>query len=273
MARRRRGKTQKSSSASGAGTSKKQTSTASGATEKKTPETESTKTTETVPKTTPPVEKVLVETVSSSSIHTSETSTSAESLPKEEHFDKKEEQNVEIKEESKKEKEEEPSVVQPEETVVTERVVLTMEDEAVEENLDSTSTPLTPSTTKTTTKPKEVTFEDDGERRLKEVFNTAKQDLQNAGFPGWMGAVFDPVRSKVLCPTLDVCSNVVPTVSSKIPFAPQVTATSLGIMCSVIKFGYGIVPHKEEEEVIVTFVKEAETTVEKEAIATTLPEQ
>jgi hypothetical protein len=80
---------------------------------------------------------------------------------------------------------------------------------------------------------------------LKEVMEQAKLDLKHAGFPGIMGSVFDPVRDKVLTPALGLSAKYVPTVAGKIPLVEKVGAHALGAVFGAIKFGYGILPHKE----------------------------
>mmetsp|Transcript_9496 Transcript_9496/g.10441 ORF Transcript_9496/g.10441 Transcript_9496/m.10441 type:complete len:260 (-) Transcript_9496:47-826(-) len=249
MARRRRGKTQKSS---GTASKKQNASTVASKTKS------SAATKEEKPKVAATTEKIVVETVSS---HTTETESSVEPLPKEPPVIKKE--TNAMMDESMKEMNS-SSVPVAKEKEAEETSEETKEEEPV--------------------KPKEVTFVEttrfniDEKERLKKVFDTAKKDLHNAGFPGLLGAVFNPVRSTVLSPTLEVCSNVVPAVSSKIPFAPQVSATSFGLVFNVIKFGYGIVPHNEEEEEVVLFSKSEETltsgtTFQKQSAIANMPEQ
>jgi hypothetical protein len=80
---------------------------------------------------------------------------------------------------------------------------------------------------------------------LKQVMEQAKLDLKHAGFPGIMGFVFDPVRDMVLTPALGLSAEIVPAVADKIPLAETVGAHALGAVFGAIKFGYGILPHKE----------------------------
>mmetsp|Transcript_11520 Transcript_11520/g.16125 ORF Transcript_11520/g.16125 Transcript_11520/m.16125 type:complete len:266 (+) Transcript_11520:19-816(+) len=255
MARRRRGKTQKSWGTA----SKKQTSSTADTAANKAKSRVATKEEKTEVAATK--EKIVVETVSS---HSTETEPSAESLPIEPPIRQKKEANAAI-DEAKKEVNS-SSVPVKKGTEVEEKPQETKEEE--------------PSKSKEVTFVETTRFNNDEKERLKKVFDRAKEDLQNASFPGLLGDVFNPVRSTVLSPTLNVCSNVVPAVSSKIPFAPQVSATSFGLMFDVIKFGYGIVPHNEEvvEEEVISFVKSEETlssgtTLQKESAMANMPEQ
>ena len=80
---------------------------------------------------------------------------------------------------------------------------------------------------------------------LKSVMEQAKTDLKNAGFPGFVGPVFDHVKGIILTPALDFSSEIVPPVANMIPFADEIGSAALGAIFGAIKFGYGVVPHKE----------------------------
>jgi hypothetical protein len=80
---------------------------------------------------------------------------------------------------------------------------------------------------------------------LRQVMEQAKLDLKQAGFPGIMGSVFNPVRDVVLTPALALSAEIVPAVADKIPLAGAVGAHALGAVFGAIKFGYDILPHKE----------------------------
>lgn len=78
---------------------------------------------------------------------------------------------------------------------------------------------------------------------LHQVMDQAKKDLQNAGFPGLVGEIFQPVRDTVLEPVLSETEKVLCFAEAHIPIG-DVTAFALQNVFGAIKAGYGMVPHK-----------------------------
>uniref|UniRef100_A0A7S4K1T7 sn-1-specific diacylglycerol lipase n=1 Tax=Odontella aurita TaxID=265563 RepID=A0A7S4K1T7_9STRA len=80
--------------------------------------------------------------------------------------------------------------------------------------------------------------------RLEDVLAGAEDDLLHAEFPGILGTAFSPIRDVVLSPVLGFASKVIPGVATKIPFADNVAAFTLGATFGIVKTAYGVVPHQ-----------------------------
>ena len=94
------------------------------------------------------------------------------------------------------------------------------------------------------------------------ALNDARQDVENASWPGLLGAVLNPVRDRLVAPAVGIASHVVPTVTSRIPFADGLTGGAIRLSCRTIKAVYGITPHNpslQEEASNVLYVDALDT--------------
>lgn len=71
----------------------------------------------------------------------------------------------------------------------------------------------------------------------------ARDDIENASWPGLLGTILAPMRDKVWTPALGLAQEVVPVVTKKIPFADSLAGSSIRFSSHVIKAAYGILPH------------------------------
>uniref|UniRef100_A0A7S1CXI7 sn-1-specific diacylglycerol lipase n=1 Tax=Cyclophora tenuis TaxID=216820 RepID=A0A7S1CXI7_CYCTE len=95
------------------------------------------------------------------------------------------------------------------------------------------------------------------------ALDDARQDLENASWPGLIGMVMNPVRDHIWSPALGVAQSVVPVVTDKIPFADPVAGTAIRLSTGAVKVAYGILPHSPsvQEGANRTLIADAKTVV------------
>lgn len=80
------------------------------------------------------------------------------------------------------------------------------------------------------------------------ALSDAREDLENASWPGIMGFVLNPVRDNIAGPLLGVAQVVVPAVTNKIPFADPLAGTAIRLSTGAAKIVYGVFPHAPSVE-------------------------
>lgn len=84
--------------------------------------------------------------------------------------------------------------------------------------------------------------------QTRSVLTQGRKDLKNAQPP--LGFLFEPLRKVVLDPSMALATIVVPGVVTAVPALDSLTATSIQIPFSVIKFGYGLLPFRSDAKEI-----------------------
>ncbi len=82
------------------------------------------------------------------------------------------------------------------------------------------------------------------------VLTDAKEDLENAEFPGFVGKVFNPLRDEVLVPVTSKATEIIPAVAEAVPlpFVDEVGAVAMSVPIGAAKIGYSMIPNKEVED-------------------------
>lgn len=99
-----------------------------------------------------------------------------------------------------------------------------------------------------------------------------REALKNAKLPGPLGFFINPISGNIVDPSLGVTSQLLPAITAVIPFADTVVAAGIGIPFEAIRFGYGLLPFREDQDV--ADMREVATnnfTVDTEANSLLLP--